>query len=339
MRKAVLALGLVVLLAGSVRGQEAKPWLEKIFLAVPGTSLSHDFGTVARGAQLTHRFKMKNIYAVPLEITKIRVSCGCVTWTQSTNVLQPNEDGYIDITMDARLFNGPKAVSIYVTVGPEYISTATLRVSAVARQDVVFNPGTVNFGIVQRGQTPTLTLDVEYSGVLDWRILEVIKNSAAPFQVKVEEIYRRMAFGNRPGRVGYRFTVTLKPDAAAGPFKQELILKTNDPASPNLTVPVEGTIQASLAVAPSSLQMGAVKVADKQTRRVIVRGSRPFRIVGVDGTGGGLTVDIPDRTAATHILTVTFQPTQAGPLRKRLTIRTDLDQEAVTVTVDGNATP
>ena len=79
----------------------------------------------------------------------------CVTVTPSVQVLQAKETAYLDVTMDARRFTGPKTVSIYVTVGPQYVSTATLQVTAHSRADVVFNPGEVNFGVVSAGQTPT----------------------------------------------------------------------------------------------------------------------------------------------------------------------------------------
>lgn len=354
MRKAFWVLVLVALPplallpffgAKSVHAQE--PWAAKFFLVAGDKTTSHDFGVVAKGAQLKYTFKLKNIYKVPMDITSIRVSCGCVTTVPSGAPsdnqlpfrLGPNEEGEFEVRMDARRFTGPKLVSIFVTFGPEYISTATLRVSANARQDVVFNPGTVNFGIVQRGQAPTQTLDVEYSGFLDWRITEVVKNASAPFQVTVEEFKRQPVRGNFAGQAGYRFTVTLKADAQPGPFKQELILKTNDPASPTLAVPVEGTVQASLSVAPDTWRLGSIKVGEKKTQRIIVRGSRPFKIAGIDGQGAGLTVEVPDRNAPVHILTINFQPASAGAVRKQLIIRTDTEGESVTVTVDGNVIP
>src|SRR5262249_1560000 len=117
-------------------------WADKMFKA--GTT--HDFGNVARGAQLFHRFQVTNIYAVPLDLMSTRASCGCVTITPSARTLKPRETGTIDVLMDARRFTGPKTVSIYVTVGPEYVSTATLQVSPNSRAHVVFNPGQPNFG-------------------------------------------------------------------------------------------------------------------------------------------------------------------------------------------------
>ena len=125
---------------------------------------------------------------MPLEITNVSVSCGCVKATANKRVLQPHEEGSIDITMDGGRLNGFKSVTVSVTVGPEYISTATLKVTATARSHVDFNPGEFNFGVVQQGQQPAQTVDVEYAGLLDFRIKEVVKPAEAPFNVTMQEL-------------------------------------------------------------------------------------------------------------------------------------------------------
>jgi uncharacterized protein (TIGR03067 family) len=114
-------------------------WADKLFLGKGGTS--HDFGTVPPGAQLRHRFILKNIYKVPLEITGIRASCGCAMFAHTTKAIGPGEEGGIDVTLDTRRFRGPKTVSIYVTVGPVFVSTATLRITAnVSAKEVASMP-------------------------------------------------------------------------------------------------------------------------------------------------------------------------------------------------------
>jgi hypothetical protein len=199
----------------------------------------------------------------------------------------------------------------------------------VARQDVVFNPGSVDFGLVQRGQTPSQFLDVEYSGPLDWRLVEIVKNAGAPFQLSVEELYRQSPGRLRqPGKVGYRLNVTLKADAAPGHFKQELILKTSDPASPVLTAFVEGNVQAALSVAPDHVNLGNRKVGDSEARKVVVRGNRPFHITSIDGQGDGLVAEYPGRDAATQIVTIRFDPIKLGDVKKDLVIRTSLGETA-----------
>jgi hypothetical protein len=322
---------LILAFAVSAPGLHAQgtAWADKMFKE----GNVHDFGSVPRGAQLYHRFAMTNIWSVPLQLTSIRVSCGCVTATPSSQLLQPRETGYLDITMDARRFTGPKAVSVYIMVGPQFISTATVRVSANSRADVVFNPGEINFGVVSSGQAPSQTIDVEYAGSLDWKVSDVIKNNA-PVDVTLEEMYRR------PGQVGYRLRTTLKPDAPSGLVKNELQLKTNDPASPLVSIYVEATVQAPLAITPATVNMGNVKVGDSIVKRFIVRADKPFKIVEIQGLGEGIEADFPQESAAKQVVILKYHPDQTGDMHRQLRIKTDLEKEtSAAVTVEGNVGP
>src|SRR5437868_8974178 len=117
MRNVVLAL--LAWSLGSTGAFAQGSWAENLFKlrdkleAVP--KLTHDFGNVARGTQLLHRFEIYNPYKVPLNIS-YRVGCTCVTVTLSDQVLQPEHNGFIDAKMDARRFAGPRSVNIYLTV-------------------------------------------------------------------------------------------------------------------------------------------------------------------------------------------------------------------------------
>jgi hypothetical protein len=307
----------------------AQGWAEKMF----PDGLVHDFGSVPYGAQLLYKFKITNIYAVRMEITSVKSGCGCVTATVAKRVLESRESTDIEVSMDARRFKGPKTVGIRVSVGPEFISSGELKVSANSRPDIVFNPGEVNFGTVVRGQSAAQTIDVEYAGSLPWQVSEVVSRDM-PLEVSFKELYRR------PGQVGYQVRVALKPDAAIGPLKGDVFLKTNDPASPLVAILVEANIQSALTVSPATLSLGQVKVSEALTRRVVVRGSRPFLITGVDGLGEGVTHE-PLRAvpAAVQIITFKCQLTRPGEFKHELRIRTDLQQIPVPLTIDGSAVP
>jgi hypothetical protein len=327
MRHAILALIVVGLGTGSA---SAQAWAEKMFK----DGLSHDFGSVPRGAQLAHRFTITNIYAVRMEITSVKSGCGCVTATAAKRVLEPRESTTIDVNMDARRFTGAKTVAITISVGPDYISSAQLRVSANSRADIVFNPGQVSFGTVTRGQAVSQTSDVEYAGVLDWQVTEASAKDL-PLEASVSQLYRR------PGQVGYRVKVTLKADAAAGTIRGDLFLKTNDPASPLLPVLVEATVQSNLTVAPAAVTLGTVKVGDTLTRKVVVRGNKPFRVLQVDGLAEGIALDPPPSNTPSKVQLVTFkcQFTKAGDFKHTVKIKTDLQETPVTVTIEGSAAP
>ena len=317
-----IALGLTT---ANVCAQDS--WAEKMFR----DGSAHDFGSVPRGALLSHQFKMTNIYDVPLEIS-IRVSCGCVTASPSSRVLKPLEQGTIDVVMDAGRFSGAKSVNIYVTVGPKFVSTATLTVNGISRVDVVLNPGEINFGPIASGQPMARQiLDAEYAGALDWRITE-LDTQRAPVEASFKESLRLA------GRVSYRVTVSLKPSSIpAGPFKYKIFLKTNDPSTPLLPIVVEGSIQSSLTAVPNVLSLGNLKMGESITKLVMVKAGKPFRILSVDGMGDGVVADLPaSKEQSVQVVKVTYQPKKAGALHKQLSIKTDLEKESqVTVTLEG----
>jgi hypothetical protein len=341
MKRVVTVLALLLTVPAAVTAQTPTPgpapaapaqgWAEKLFIHEGVPQTTHDFGTVPRGALVSHRFVLKNIYAVPLQVST-RTSCGCVSATASPPTLQPRETGTIDVVMDARRFTGSKTVSVYVTVGPQFTSTATLTVMANSRADVVFNPGQVTFGVVPLGQSPTQTIDVEYAGVLDWKI-ESVQTGDAPLEVKVQQLYRKQ------GGAGYRLSVTLK-DAPAGANKWEFHLQTNDPASPSVPVLAEATVQAPLAAVPSVVALGGVKIGEVVTRRVVLRGNQPFRVMRVDGEGAGVTVEVPQAANPVQIVTIKFAPTKAGDVRRQLVFQTDLERDSTaSVMVEGSGSP
>lgn len=332
MCKVVFAVSALLTLSPALLAQDAA-WANKLF----ANETTHDFGVVERGAPLKHTFKMTNVFTEPLEITEVRASCTCTKTEASAKILRPNESATFTVYMDGKQFTGPKTIRIHVTFGRKFISTATLTLSANARGDVTFAPQGLDFGNLPRGQTPAKTIDVEYSGSMsDWRVTEIVKNGSAAFDLKIEELPR---VEDAPTRKRYRLTARIKPDQAAGSFKQEVVLKTNDASSPVLTFNIVGNIQAGLAVSPGLIVVNGLKVGESQTKKVLLRAARPFRVISVDGQGEGVSVEVPDRSETTIVLTVNIQPTKAGDIRRQLMIRTDLDGEATPLTVEARIEP
>src|SRR5438552_3028625 len=72
----------------------------------------------------------------------------------------------------------PKTVSIRVTLssvpqGPSdklFSSNCNLAVSCVAKTNLRFSAEKINFGVVPTGQTPQLSMDIEYYGNPNWKV-------------------------------------------------------------------------------------------------------------------------------------------------------------------------
>jgi hypothetical protein len=337
MRKVIVAL--FALAAAFPATVSAQAWAEKMFQDKDSKDnpLVHDFGSVPRGSHLLHRFKITNIYAVPMDIVSLRPSCGCGSATATKTTLQPRESGYIEVTVDTTRFQTPKKLTVAVTVGPQYVSTADLQLSFDPRNDVVFNPGQASMGVVPQGKaSEKRELDVEYAGALDWKVTEVVTNDL-PIEASFKEWYSRPGTKS-PKEVGYKISVALKAGAAPGPFKQAIYLKTNDPNCPLLPVLVEATVQAPLTATPNKIEFGTATVGQPITKRVIIKANKACKITAIDGQADGVTAELPEGAKETHFLTIKWLPTAAGELKRSIVIKTDLDQDAsVTVMLEGKA--
>jgi len=319
--------------APAAQPAQPAPWANKFF--VPGIEkhreqaapalIQHNFGDVPHGTVCTHTFTITNIYDVPMQITEVRKSCTCLDYVPMARVLQANETGEFTVTMNSGKFVGTNSQTIYVTFGPKFISTAVIRLSANSKTDVTVNPGAVVFGTVAQGSKASQAVKLEYKGrSRDWKVLEVA-SAPASLDVQVAETSRG---GPLRGGVEYLVTVNLKPGAASGPIVEQIALRTNDPANPLIQVAVSGVVAAPLEAAPARVRMESVAIGGTGTQRVLIRAAKPFKILGVDGVGEGVAVELPT-TANTalpvQVLTVKFDRKKPAALDRDLRVKTDLD--------------
>jgi hypothetical protein len=337
MRRFVAAVVGTICLTTAIDAQE-QPWGAKFF----PDGVTHDFGKVAYGAQLSHEFKITNIYNVPFVVQDARVSCGCVSVKKPSGQFSPRDKVVLEANMDTRkaaMSLQPKTVNIFVTLTsvPQnptdkvFSSVCTLTVRCNVQSNVVFNNDRLLFGVVNLGQTPTAFVDVENRMMPSWEITGVVDHNQ-PVDVKYEKIQPHQ------GVSAYRVLATLKPNAPAGEIKYEIQLKTNDPQTPVLTVLMEGIIQSSLIASPNNIDLGNVKVGEVVTGRVILRGpqGQAFKITKVEGAGDGISLKPPAQAAPGHLLKVEFIPGKEGKVTKTLTLVTDLPGNlSTTVTIEG----
>ena len=317
------------------------PWANKFFL--PGIDkdpnqpsppvIVHDFGTVPYGTLCTQKFTVTNIYDVPIQVIDIRVECGCLKAYPPNKVLQPNEQAEFAVTMNAGAFKGPNAKTMYVTFGPNFVSTAVLRFAANSREDVSLTPGEVDFGMVSQGSKAGKTVVLKYNGrQRDWKLAGVASANAA-FDVEVKESSRGALFG-----VEYYVTVNLKPDAPAGSVNEIVAIKTNDPAVPVVNVNVRAAVLAPVRVAPDRLEFKDVKVGEAATFKVYVRATANCVLTVPPEDADGFSVETTVSSTQAHVVTVRFEPKKPGAFRKELNLQTNLPgNPSAVILVEGSA--
>jgi hypothetical protein len=319
LRKAGFVL-LAVFLAGptvsgpTVSGQE---WARKMF-----EQTSHDFGSVARDGKAEFEFVLSNIYMKDVHIASVRSSCGCTSPRIKKAWLTTYEKGAIIAAFNTRSFVGRKGATVTVVFDKPLRAEVQLHVSGYIRDDVVLDPGSVQFDTVDQGTPADAKITVDYAGRPSWKILEV-KSGNPNLSGKVVETSRR------GGRVSYDLLVHLDENAPAAYLQDHLTLITNDPRSRQIPVRVEGRVQAAIMVSPAALFMGVLRPGKEVTRQLVVQGKRPFRILSITCDDDFLRLQTlaDDAARLLHVIPVTFVAGErTGKVAKTIWIETDLGE-------------
>ena len=293
----------------------AQDWATKMF---PITS--HEFGSVARGAKAEYQFVLENIYLEDVHIAAVRSSCGCTTPSITKPTLKTYEKGAILAHFNTDKFLGSKGATITVTFDKPFYAEAQLQVSGYIRSDVVLSPGEVDFGSVDQGTAVERTVAISYAGRDDWEITDV-QSPNPNVSAKVVETSRG------GGQVSYNLVVKMDNKAPPGEISEHLLLVTNDRYSTQIPVDVEGVIKSGIVVSPSSLFLGVVQPGQKVTKQLVVKGNKPFRIVGVDCDDKRFKFDTSSDSSpkALHLIPVTYVAgSEPGKVSETIRIETDL---------------
>jgi len=287
---------------------------------------SHDFGNVPIGPMLNHSFTIKNTTSETLQISSVRVSCGCVSASAQKAILAPSEQTTVYATMDTRRFVGSKSVTIYVDFSAPRRETANLVVMAYGRSDIALNPDQLAFGAVKKGTSPSVSTQVSFAN--GSKITEVSSEST---YVKTSVKETKSPYGG----TNYEIVANLRPDLPVGTWYTDLWVKTQD--NSRIRIPLTVQVEPSLTVMPAAVNFDPVATSQKVTKSVVVKASQPFKIIEVKGGEGEFeAVNVDHDSKAVHVVTIAFKPDKEGEIIRTLRILTDMKEEnSVEVKVKG----
>lgn len=296
--------------AASASAQELN-WAEKMF-----DQRTIDFGVVARGSDAVARVKITNLYKQAVHIADVRTTCGCSAGKPSKTSLESLEEGYIEVTMDTRKFTRRKDSNVIITFDAPLHQEIRIPITAYIRTDVVFDPGSVNFGAVEHGKEATRTIKLQYAGRSEWQVKEIKSRSESVVAKAVET-------ARSNGRVDYDIVVTLAPNTPPGAIREQLTLITDDQTSPQVPLLVEANVEADITVTPAVKLLGLMKPGEAQQFNIVIKGKQPFQIekIECESDSGLFKVRLPQNAALIHVLPMTITaPAKPGTLSEEFTI-------------------
>jgi hypothetical protein len=295
----------------------AGTWGEGLF-----DEFSKDFGSVPHGQVLTHPFNIKNNTSQTVTISGVRVSCNlCTSATVLKGQLKPGEETSVSVRMDSGKFYGVKTVYVYVTFSEPQYDEVRLWIQANSREDINVTPESLAFGRVSHAEPHSKAVAITFYGGVASEITGV-ESESNYIQAKVGDARRG---GNE---VTYELTARLRADTPVGKWYTDVWVKTNNPSMPKVRVPLTVEIEPAITVNTTTLALGEVKVGDTAERKLVVRGTKPFKITSIKGDGDGLEVkDSTSESREQHVLTVRLKAVKAGEVNRKVTVLTDIKDE------------
>ncbi len=314
-RRQFLAQSVAIPFASAVIGGAASAqdneWAYKLF-----EKRSHDFGTVARGAETVYQLKVKNIYEQDVHIAEIRKSCGCTDATPGKETLKSLEETFISIAMNTVKFEALKTSSITVVIDRPQRAEVTIPIQAYIRRDVVIQPGAAQFGSVYREDKNDKVLKVQYAGRDDWRIKDIKPNH--------DSVSAKFIETNRSsGRVDYDIIVELAANAPFGALRQYMTVVTDDEKNPHVPLLVEAEIRPDITVNPAVVSLGTMNPGQSKTVQVVLKGRKPFAVESVtcEKVKDVFQVRLPKNPGEVQIIPLTVTaPDTLGTLDEELSV-------------------
>lgn len=210
-------------------------------------STTFDFGKVTQGTKVEHSFPISNTGKAPLKIERLNTSCGCTAAVVETAVLEPGQSTQVKVSFDTAGFSGLKVKTARLYTNDPKTPTVVFTLQGQVEAEIKLSLEALNFGQVNKGSTPSLTLDVIPR---DPKIkISSVSSRSAQLDIKREELPTQ----------GARFKVSLKAGAPIGPLRDRLSIKTSSSEEPLVNVGVFAKILGDLRLNPDTLSFGLLE--------------------------------------------------------------------------------
>lgn len=288
-------------------------------------------GEVKGGPPLAHTFELIHSGAAgTLTVTRIEAGCGCLRQSLTTGVLQPGESA--KLTIEVNTLTQPDGPNRWqITVGykidtpgtPPRTGELLLQITATLTREVSVNPPQLGFS--------TSGAASQVLSVSDTRSkpLVVTRAAASSPHLAVE------VGPHQPGKP-QSVTVKLSENAPVGQTDETITLLTNDPAYPELRVPVR-VLKRPAGGVVANPDVVAMRFAPGQTElstlvQLRATDAKAVAVAGAESDHPGVTAKwsaVAGAVAVVRITVTEAAATQPGNCTVRVKLAEPAGQEVI----------
>lgn len=231
----------------------------KIAFATP----IYDFGRVKAGELVKYTYVFTNVGGATLQVSNVRVSCGCTTSGEWTRQVEPGKTGNIPIQFNSANFNGAVGKTITVTCNDTNQPTVILQIKGTIWKPIDVNPQFAVLNVTSEMPSNATTV-------------RILSNEQDPLTLSAPECNNRaFAVELRTNQPGKEFQLIIKtvPPLPAGNVQGQITLKTSSTNMPVINVNAWANVQPVLTVMPPQIMLPVAPLANALAPTISIRNS------------------------------------------------------------------
>jgi hypothetical protein len=202
---------------------------------------SWDFGKTKQGKVLTHVFRFENAGNATLIIRNVRTSCGCAAALVSSREINPGKSGEVKVTFNTKGYEGNQTKYIYVDSNdpkePKAQLTVKVAIDVPPRPRIELDRYSIDLGPILESEE--IETQAKLSNPGERELSVEFSHKAAEFKIGSKVVSSPLKIA-----AGKEVTVSMKitPRRNLGLVREYVLLRTNDPMRPNLSLYISGFI-------------------------------------------------------------------------------------------------
>ena len=202
---------------------------------------SKDFGKMKQGKVLTHIFVFENEGDETLTIKRVKTSCGCTAALLSNKEIAPGGKGEIKLTYNTRGFQGKNTKYIDVESNdpaqPRKRLAVSVEIEVPPRPKIFLDRYAIDLGLILENEVIQAKTKVKNRGELELRVNCTHKR--ASFFSNGQKITSPLKI---PAGKEADVEIRIPPSKRKGVMREYVVIKSNDPMKPNLSLYLSGYI-------------------------------------------------------------------------------------------------
>lgn len=226
----------------------------------------HDFGVVVAGAEVNHRFSLKNIGQESLIVSDIVSSCNCTTGLNSTGEILPGANLQIQATFQTPMRHGDSDEELIVYLKGKESDKSYSPVKLLMKGKLLMPfqsvPNQVFFGKVPFGQSRTREIGVRKSA----------KGAASLSGINITSEFIKTKIISTETDGAFMIEVALLPRAPIGNLETQLrLIFKYEGQQTHLQIPVTAVVLGDVEVIPRRAFFGNVRNGKRPAKTLELR--------------------------------------------------------------------